>query len=927
MEAGGIKKDGKDGDATVGGRDNEQRSMNSGQQQNIQHQPHNKRARNADRHDGWKVKEVGSSDRIISVEDFAASRIAELSALRTACYGNGGKSNNAALDMSLNSNNQGILQNKKKSHLRAFQTLPWHLRRRTMSFSSRRMPVRLRYAASKELSSMQLDKPHHGARPAGKRKCRKYRRRAAWMVRVRTRKGSSNPFRKPNWLETHIWHAKRMKMTLCGLGSRRKLVANHPVDRGERSAYRTISHGCALHDRSYMDVIQMEIEPENAVLFGKSVVEIFSVLVKSQEQLAKLSVEPVQSGKCMAKEVLMSSVESVNCVIAPVDVLIQPKLNRVWIWVHPLATVELLSALRKAVQIQDPNVTVHVRILDHELLRFSLIGPQSNSVAHCVLRTVEHTTQNEIACDANAKVWKGCETVRSVASFPAGLALTLNVKDPRDFFPPRRVLAQQVNASRSADRSQIENVQNVLLHSASVAQIQREDETSLWKLKDRKEMTKRGSYSVFHGRKLNAKASIHSDQVDNESESVQVIVVACGGGLSRGFGSGWDIILPAEWGRAFWYSLAYATGSRVIGQRELRMLARESGQFFFPDDFPDSRSGNEVLTERARIAYDRHLKMPRSKRVNYARVRTPAPFAPDFKLLSKQLLNPRTEFHMESSKRLRQDPVETGDEVEQSAGTLFRVVRDLNRLRNVMNQSVNGIGKDQNSGCLELIRVGVDCMWRGVPRGGSGIYLPRLEDLQTLVSLGCLQNGEWNRGRHCGSAHENGRELVPAVVKEELGTVEVSRAARKRWKSDERKRKRKEKLKQSREKIEHHAESSTKQKEIQGDSEMHKAVRQKNELEEKRKRVSESDITLKSPTSRELVGFITSGDYSMVRGRGFGSGFLSLDAFQMAVQDQMNFIQSLSNHKMHQNPSVIMLIRNPSSRIYRPCLVSLKCFD
>ena len=41
-----------------------------------------------------------------------------------------------------------------------------------------------------------------------------------------------------------------------------------------------------------------------------------------------------------------------------------------------------------------------------------------------------------------------------------------------------------------------------------------------------------------------------------------------------GFGSGWDIILPAKWGMAFWLSLHYA-GARPTALREKRSLAFE----------------------------------------------------------------------------------------------------------------------------------------------------------------------------------------------------------------------------------------------------------------------------------------------------------------------------------------------------------------
>jgi hypothetical protein len=45
---------------------------------------------------------------------------------------------------------------------------------------------------------------------------------------------------------------------------------------------------------------------------------------------------------------------------------------------------------------------------------------------------------------------------------------------------------------------------------------------------------------------------------------VPVLVVQRVEGLTRGYGAGWDLILPAGWGLPFWVSLIFA-GARPIG--------------------------------------------------------------------------------------------------------------------------------------------------------------------------------------------------------------------------------------------------------------------------------------------------------------------------------------------------------------------------
>ena len=72
------------------------------------------------------------------------------------------------------------------------------------------------------------------------------------------------------WLETHVWHAKRMRMeTLWGYrlvrtapsyASRKFTLsyqALHPTEKAFRSSHRASRHGCILHDASYHEIIQV----------------------------------------------------------------------------------------------------------------------------------------------------------------------------------------------------------------------------------------------------------------------------------------------------------------------------------------------------------------------------------------------------------------------------------------------------------------------------------------------------------------------------------------------------------------------------------------------------------------------------------------------------------------------------------------------
>lgn len=70
-----------------------------------------------------------------------------------------------------------------------------------------------------------------------KKKSRRYRRKPKNLLEEYTRRQRDHV-----WLETHIWHAKRMKM-VDSWGYR---LADHPNDKGYRAAYRAVKNNCIL---------------------------------------------------------------------------------------------------------------------------------------------------------------------------------------------------------------------------------------------------------------------------------------------------------------------------------------------------------------------------------------------------------------------------------------------------------------------------------------------------------------------------------------------------------------------------------------------------------------------------------------------------------------------------------------------------------
>ena len=148
--------------------------------------------------------------RSISVVEFAAARAVELQAMKRAVE-------------------------SSSSTKRPFQTLPRHMRRRAASYNPKRLPKRLRAIVGDD--SQSLPEGKKGGRE-GKRKSRRFRRKAKCLRKEYVRRQNQK-----RWLETHIWHAKRMHMVdLFGFR-----LAEKNAGKGVRAAYRAVQHGCLLH--------------------------------------------------------------------------------------------------------------------------------------------------------------------------------------------------------------------------------------------------------------------------------------------------------------------------------------------------------------------------------------------------------------------------------------------------------------------------------------------------------------------------------------------------------------------------------------------------------------------------------------------------------------------------------------------------------
>lgn len=114
-----------------------------------------------------------------------------------------------------------ILENKLTSKLE-HQLLPRHMRRRAMAHNHYRIPLRIRFKSLMDLA------PAEGE-TVSRSRCRRHRRKIQFLLNQYELRQ-----KRYKWMETHIWHAKRFKMTEMW-GCRVPFKNN---DKSERTVYK-----------------------------------------------------------------------------------------------------------------------------------------------------------------------------------------------------------------------------------------------------------------------------------------------------------------------------------------------------------------------------------------------------------------------------------------------------------------------------------------------------------------------------------------------------------------------------------------------------------------------------------------------------------------------------------------------------------------
>lgn len=292
--------------------------------------------------------------------------------------------------------------------------------------------------------------------------------------------------------------------------------------------------------------------------------------------------------------------------------------HAIWIFMHPSAADDVVNELRSLFA---DDSTVEVTLRSQELLRYELTGPFANKVLHHLLHL------SEVSSDASTpgctveqrRLWSVLAPLRSTASLPARCILALTIDDPRLSFPPPKprdvfgpaALAEDA-ARWHADSESAQALDRVLRTPwpALVAV------SPLWNAQLRHQLlAAKLSNAALDARRAKRLLPTSPLPVTAADARVPILLVQRPGvhqrpvgrtrrlpGPALGFAAGWDLIIPAGFGMAFWRSLV-SIGCRPIGLLDRDACALEQGELRFPFDYPDVPAAISEYQARGRSVF------------------------------------------------------------------------------------------------------------------------------------------------------------------------------------------------------------------------------------------------------------------------------------------------------------------------------------
>ncbi|GBE62750.1 ribonucleases domain containing protein [Babesia ovata] len=494
---------------------------------------------------------------------------------------------------------------------RVFQRLPFALRRRAMSHNPFRVPKRLRLHLAREMAK---------SMPKCAKRLRKdVRRRLNRLEEYRTR------CERNNWLETHMYHAKRFKMERLW-GYR---MAVRTTQKCRRRCLRNSMRRCVIHDLSYVLVVSVSgCMPALRRAF-KNMFADSSIMFQDRLMQGEYRSQAFAYAKTGDSYHMICPVQFVwitpSATVAVSDT--GADYREVWFFVHPASLEEFMETARAS------DTEVVCRMIK-DLCTFEVLGPLSALLLRRTLKADGSLTTGN-------SQWKQLDPGK--CDMPPSYILPLRVMPPvvhgnsrpsfkfesmrSQPFKSQPFMAQAVCANERNHLTTFKKPENfAIVTKVNVPRLRRRNYGQLvsklldtlnvrYPYESRPATVDRTDSSASnmddvvmdaHSDAEHTNVASSQDHVSNIQQPSATSQGACTDGdlassipiwlIRRGDAiGGFDVVMPAGTiARKLWI-LLNRYGALGIGLQEREMLYAQHGQCMFPQDYPETLGGQQLM--------------------------------------------------------------------------------------------------------------------------------------------------------------------------------------------------------------------------------------------------------------------------------------------------------------------------------------------
>ena len=525
------------------------------------------------------------------------------------------------------------LRNKfKESNRTPMQSVPKHMRRRAMSHNRFRIPSRIRRLNGKFMK----DSEKHVLR------CRKHGRTSRVLLLHYLRRSAVGPSYQEGkrWLETHIFHARRMRMEVyCGFK-----IARVSCTKQVRRLHAMSRNGCVVYDKSYYTMFDVQLGGDGRV----------------KDLLEQIGCKGFEEGKRQA--VWFDMDEHARELVG---VLVGEK--RAVVMGLTCVQARLGEALGRLVgdrgEVFDITGMVNV---------FELIGPEGGQVVRKAVGPVCIDRGEEGQVDSFGKYVPMYHTIGSVVKVRCQHDVQ-RVITPRsvevigeDKRVPQDFKELVVGVSKEREKKEILELHQVFDIESKDSYLTRYVETRRGQYSHKR--IKKGyddGIEVDRGDKPSGEAIEENDRiVSNGMDIERLDIQEDRGEVEDGRREYNGVIGRVKRAKLAPFSIAVVNtsvrkislnrllvfstigsgkmlfrrlviaGARPMGRIEYEHVIHQFKLQVFPKDYPQSMFFNELESQQREISIGKHNRRPYRKRANFQKLSSPAPFESQFSLIS-----------------------------------------------------------------------------------------------------------------------------------------------------------------------------------------------------------------------------------------------------------------------------------------------------